>query len=139
MNQNRREFFKRSATAGALVTVPYVFAKAEKVIPKEDGKQTVAAIGVGGSRGAFSQGGAIARRAAELGRMVAVCDVDAVHAAEFNSKFDNRLAMYSDYRKMLEGSSRISSRSARRTIGMCPSRLPRCTLVAMCIARSRSR
>ena len=40
------------------VTVPYVFAKAAKVIPKEDGKQTVAAIGVGGSRGAFSQGGA---------------------------------------------------------------------------------
>ena len=34
--------------------------------------------------------------------MIAVCDVDAVHAAEFNAKFDNKLAMYSDYRKMLE-------------------------------------
>src|SRR5262245_39479301 len=102
MNQDRREFFKRSAAAGALVTVPYVFANAAKVIPKEDGKQTVAAIGVGGSRGAYSQGGGIARRAAQLGRMIAVCDVDAVHCAEFNAKFDHKLAMYSDYRKMLE-------------------------------------
>src|SRR5215212_9866773 len=102
MNTNRREFFKRSAAAGALVTVPYVFAEAAKVIPKEDGRQTVAAIGVGGSRGAFSQGGAIAKRAAELGRLVAVCDVDVIHAGEFNAKFDNKLAMYSDYRKMLE-------------------------------------
>jgi myo-inositol 2-dehydrogenase/D-chiro-inositol 1-dehydrogenase len=102
MNTNRREFFKRSAAAGALVTVPYVFAKAEKVIPKEDGKQTVAAIGVGGSRGAFSQGGSIAKRAGELGRLIAVCDVDVVHCAEFNAKYDNKLAMYGDYRKMLE-------------------------------------
>src|SRR5215204_5545391 len=102
MNTNRREFFKRSAAAGALATVPYVFAKGEKIIPKEDGKQTVAAIGVGGSRGAFSQGGGIAKRAAELGRLVAVCDVDVIHAGEFNAKFDNKLAMYGDYRKMLE-------------------------------------
>src|SRR5258705_4456131 len=102
MNTNRREFFKRSAAAGALVTVPYVFAKAEKVIPKEDGKQTVAAIGVGGSRGAFSQGGNIARQAGGIGRLIAVCDVDAVHAAEFNAKYDNKMAMYSDYRKKLE-------------------------------------
>jgi myo-inositol 2-dehydrogenase/D-chiro-inositol 1-dehydrogenase len=102
MNTNRREFFKRSAAAGALVTVPYVFAEGAKVIPKEDGKQTVAAIGVGGSRGAFSQGGAIAKRASELGRLVAVCDVDVIHAGEFNAKFDNKLAMYGDYRKMLE-------------------------------------
>src|SRR5207244_2072029 len=63
---------------------------------------TVAAIGVGGSRGAFSQGGAIAKHAAQLGRMIAVCDVDAVHATEFNAKFDKKLTMYGDYRKMLE-------------------------------------
>src|SRR4051794_36188375 len=102
MPTNRREFFKRSAAAGAFVTVPYVFANAAKVIPKEDGKQTVAAIGVGGSRGAFSQGGAIAKRAGELGRLIAVCDVDVIHCAEFNDKYDNKLAMYGDYRKMLE-------------------------------------
>jgi predicted dehydrogenase len=62
----------------------------------------VAAIGVGGSRGAFSQGRAIAMAASEFGRLVAVCDVDAVHAAEFNARFDNKLAMYTDYRKLLE-------------------------------------
>src|SRR3954469_5625856 len=99
MNQNRREFFKRSAAASALVTVPYVFAKGAKLIPKEDGKQTVAAIGVGGSRGAFSQGGNIAKQASQLGRLIAVCDVDTIHAGEFNAKYDNKLAMYGDYRK----------------------------------------
>jgi predicted dehydrogenase len=62
----------------------------------------VAAIGVGGSRGAFSQGRADANRAAQFGRMIAVCDVDAVHNAEFNSKYDNKLKMYTDYRELLE-------------------------------------
>jgi myo-inositol 2-dehydrogenase / D-chiro-inositol 1-dehydrogenase len=116
MNPNRREFFKRSAAAGSLVSVPFAWAKAEddaakaknaasktqKAIPKEDSRPTVAAIGVGGSRGAFSQGTGIATRASQHARMVAVCDVDAIHAAEFNGKFDNKLAMYSDYRKLLE-------------------------------------
>src|ERR1044072_891818 len=103
MNTNRREFFKRSAAAGALASVPFAWAKAaNKSIPKEDSRRTVAAIGVGGSRGAFSQGGAIAMHASKIGRMIAVCDVDAVHAGEFNAKFDNNLAMYADYRKMLE-------------------------------------
>lgn len=100
MQSSRREFFKRSAAAGALASVPFGLAKAAAA--KSDGKRTVAAIGVGGSRGAFNQGGAIAMRASELGRMIAVCDVDVVHAAEFNAKFDNKLAMYGDYRKMLE-------------------------------------
>jgi predicted dehydrogenase len=67
-----------------------------------NGKPTIAAIGIGGSRGAYSQGRAIARRAAELGRMTAVCDVDVLHMAEFNSRFDNQLAMYTDYRQLLE-------------------------------------
>jgi len=102
MTTNRREFFKRSAAAGALVSVPYRWAQGATSTPKADDRRTVAAIGVGGSRGAFSQGTGIAKRAAEFGRMIAVCDVDAVHAAEFNGKFDNKLAMYSDYRQMLE-------------------------------------
>src|SRR3954447_12217766 len=103
MNSNRREFIKRSAIAGALASIPVAFVKAAKTQHKGDSsKRTVASIGVGGSRGAYSQGGAIAMRAAEHGRMIAVCDVDAVHAAEFNAKFDNNLAMYTDYRKLLE-------------------------------------
>jgi len=103
MDSNRREFLKRSALAGALASIPVAFAKAAKTGHKGDSsKRTVASIGVGGSRGAFSQGGAIAMKAAEHGRMIAVCDVDAVHAAEFNAKFDNKLAMYTDYRRLLE-------------------------------------
>jgi predicted dehydrogenase len=102
MKSSRREFFKRSAAASALVSVPYSWAKADKPIPKDDGKPTVAAIGVGGSRGAYSQGGHVAMNASKLGRMVAVCDVDVIHCAEFNAKFDNKLAMYGDYRKLLE-------------------------------------
>ncbi|MFO0791623.1 MAG: Gfo/Idh/MocA family oxidoreductase [Pirellulales bacterium] len=101
MHPSRREFFQRSAAAGALASVPYSWAYAKSESAKSD-KLTVAAIGVGGSRGAFSQGTGIAMRASQFGRMIAVCDVDVVHAAEFNGKFDNKLAMYSDYRKLLD-------------------------------------
>jgi predicted dehydrogenase len=101
MTTTRREFFTRTAAAGALATIPYTWSQAASAEQKSD-KPTVAAIGVGGSRGAYKQGTAIAERASKIGRLVAVCDVDAVHAAEFNAKFENRLAMYSDYRKMLE-------------------------------------
>ncbi len=88
MTQDRREFFKRSAAAGALATVPYMFASAaDKPTSKAGNKLTVAAIGVGGSRGAFSQGGHIARQAGALGRLTAVCDVDAVHCAEVQRRF----------------------------------------------------
>ena len=50
----------------------------------------------------FRRAAAIAMRASKLGRMIAVCDVDVIHAAEFNAKFDNKLAMYGDYRQLLE-------------------------------------
>jgi predicted dehydrogenase len=99
MSSNRRTFFKQSALAGAFAAVPLTRAIGAA---SEDSRPTVAAIGVGGSRGAYSQGTGIARRAAGFGRMIAVCDVDVVHCAEFNGKFGNKLAMYTDYRQMLE-------------------------------------
>ena len=34
--------------------------------------------------------------------MVAVCDVDQVHMAEFNAKFNNKLKLHQDYRTLLE-------------------------------------
>jgi predicted dehydrogenase len=102
MNQTRREFFKRSAAAGALVSIPYGWAIGKAPSAATGDKRSVAAIGVGGSRGAYSQGTGIAMRASQFGRIVAVCDVDAVHAAEFNHKFGDKLAMYGDYRKLLE-------------------------------------
>jgi predicted dehydrogenase len=63
---------------------------------------TVAAIGVGGSRGAYSQGGYVAKRAAAHARMIAVCDVDSVHMDEFNTAFEGKLKKYGDYRELLE-------------------------------------
>jgi predicted dehydrogenase len=104
MTTNRREFLKRSAAAGAILSLPTAVASAKTSSPKtkEDNRPTLAAIGVGGSRGAYSQGTGIAMRASERARMVAVCDVDAVNAAEFSGKFDYNLALYTDYRRMLE-------------------------------------
>jgi predicted dehydrogenase len=102
MTSTRREFFKRSAAAGAIFSIPYSWAYGKTPSAKSGDKRTIAAIGVGGSRGAFSQGTGIAMRASQLGRMIAVCDVDAVHAAEFNKKFGDKLSMYGDYRKLLE-------------------------------------
>jgi len=101
MKSNRREFLKRSAVAGAIVSVPFSWT-AGHARAGANGPLTVAAIGVGGSRGAFSQGGSVARRAARHARMIAVCDVDSIHNAEFNKSFDDKLKMYTDYREMLE-------------------------------------
>jgi len=69
----------------------------------DDGeKLTVAAIGVGGSRGRYSRGGSIAMNASRLGRMIAVCDVDKLHTSEFSGKFGGKLNEYGDYRTLLE-------------------------------------
>jgi predicted dehydrogenase len=102
MRSSRREFLQRSAVAGAIAAVPFSSAATRARAANVNSQLTVAAIGVGGSRGAFSQGRAIALRAAEHARMIAVCDVDVLHMAEFNDRFDNRLAMYTDYRQLLE-------------------------------------
>src|SRR5690606_1257288 len=63
---------------------------------------TIAAIGVGGSKSTYKRGTDIGRSAARFGRMIAVCDVYDVHNQEFNQHFDGKLAMYQDYRKLLE-------------------------------------
>lgn len=102
MRSNRREFLKRSAAAGALISVPFTRLASQARAEDLNSRPTVAAIGVGGSRGAYSQGRSVALRAAKHARMIAVCDVDAVHAAEFNGHFDNKLALYADYRQLLE-------------------------------------
>jgi predicted dehydrogenase len=102
MRSSRREFFKRSAAAGAVAAVPFSLATPRARGADVNSQRKIASIGVGGSRGAYSQGRAIAMRAADFGRMVAVCDVDMLHMAEFNARFDNRLAMYADYRQLLE-------------------------------------
>lgn len=99
----RRDFLKRSAgLAAAGVAAPYVWPSRGAGADDLGGKPTIAAIGVGGSRGRYNQGGAIARRAARRGRMIAVCDVDDRHTAEFNASFDNTLHCYRDYRVLFD-------------------------------------
>lgn len=102
MTANRREFLKRSAAAGAVLSIPYSWTVGKARAGDLNGEPTVAAIGVGGSRGAYSQGRSVAMRAARHGRMIAVCDVDELHMAEFNKDFDNKLSKYVDYRELLE-------------------------------------
>ena len=91
MTTTRREFLQRAAAAGAAASLPFTLTAGRARAANVNSQLTVAAIGVGGSRGAFSQGGAVARRAAQHARMIAVCDVDAVHNAEFNKSFEGKL------------------------------------------------
>ena len=105
MKPTRRDFFKHTAVAGAALSIPYVWtgttALAQRPRRRRSGRK-LAAIGVGGSRGAYAQGTSIAMRASQHADMIAVCDVDAVHRDEFNAKFDKKLKLYNDYRELLE-------------------------------------
>lgn len=102
MESTRRGFLKQAALTSAALAAPLSLARSSRAAQDSDDRPTMAAIGVGGSRGAFSQGRHVAMRASKYARMLAVCDVDAVHTAEFNANFDNKLAMYTDYRQLLE-------------------------------------
>jgi predicted dehydrogenase len=102
MSTSRREFLKRAGAAGAILSVPYTWSSSQARAEDLNGKPTIAAIGVGGSRGMWGQGGSVARRASRYGQMIAVCDVDEVHTAEFNKKYDDKLNTYVDYRKLFE-------------------------------------
>ena len=106
MTATRREFLKRSAAVGAMASAPLVWNRSLAWGQDVNDKLTVASIGVGGSRGRYNQGGAIARRAAAMGHTIAVCDVDDLHTNEFNAahkeKYGYELNMYSDYRELFE-------------------------------------
>jgi len=102
MKTTRRRFLKRSAAAAAVVSMPYVWTNRSVYGQDANSKPTIAAIGVGGSRGRYNRGGSIARQAAKFGQMIAVCDVDDLHTAEFNKSFGNKLNCYRDYRVLFE-------------------------------------
>lgn len=96
MHSSRRGFLKTSTAVGSGL------ALCQPAFAQESGRLTVAAIGVGGSRGRYNRGGTVAKKAARFGRMIAVCDVDRLHTNEFNEKHGGGLAMYQDYRELLE-------------------------------------
>jgi myo-inositol 2-dehydrogenase / D-chiro-inositol 1-dehydrogenase len=100
-HSSRRKFLQDTALFGAAFALPAL--RGAKLFGQDrNSRPKLAAIGVGGSRGRYSQGGWIARSAAKFGKMIAVCDVDNLHNEEFNKSFDGKLAMYQDYRKLLE-------------------------------------
>lgn len=97
---SRRNFIK--ATAASAI-VPYVWTSSRTIAQDKNSKPTVAAIGVGGSRGRYNRGGSIAMNASRYGQMIAVCDVDQLHTSEFSQKrFGGKLNEYADYRKLLD-------------------------------------
>jgi predicted dehydrogenase len=104
MKSTRRDFFKQTAVAGAAMSIPFVWTGSTALAQGRwrRGQRKLAAIGVGGSRGAYSQGTSVAMRASQLANMIAVCDVDQVHMDEFNAKFDKKLNLHADYRQLLE-------------------------------------
>ena len=104
MRNSRRSFLKKSAVAAAGVsTIPYIWSS-NALAGSCDDDLTIAAIGVGGSRGRHNRGGGIARDAAKFGKMIAVCDVDSLHTAEFNAEeqFGGKLNEYVDYRELID-------------------------------------
>ena len=102
MSKNRRDFLKMSAAASGALFVPYIWTSQRTSAKDLNSLPTIAAIGVGGSRGRYSQGGFIAHNASEFGKMIAVCDVDDLHTAEFNEEFDGKLATFRDYRVLFD-------------------------------------
>ena len=95
----RRDFLKTSGgivAAGAVV--PYIFTAACSKAEDANSKLRVAAIGVGG------RGSGIGQQAAELGQLVACCDVHRGNAQKFAEgikKKGGECKIYTDYRDML--------------------------------------
>jgi len=101
MASSRRDFLQTTAAGSALAVSGSTVAQAVQSPAVETKKLRLASIGVGGSRGRYNRGGSIARDAAKYAEMVAVCDVDDRHTAEFNKSFGGKLNTYRDYRVML--------------------------------------
>jgi predicted dehydrogenase len=97
MKPSRRNFLQTAAAGSAAMVAAPALAQSDSK------KLRLAAIGVGGSRGRYNRGGGIAREASKFANMIAVCDVDDLHAQEFSDKhFDGKLNTYRDYRELLE-------------------------------------
>jgi predicted dehydrogenase len=102
---SRRSFLRRSFLASAAVGLPVWFlerdlaeaAPTRKLAPND--RPAIALVGCGG------QGRADASNAKRFGDIVAVCDVDAGHAAEASKQFADggkTPAIFNDVRKLME-------------------------------------
>ena len=93
MSINRRNFIKLLGGATLLTVVPRrVLGGPNHVAPSD--QLTKGIIGVGGmGRGHYGYAGT---------RLVAICDVDKNHLAAGEQLASDKLATYSDYRKLIE-------------------------------------
>ena len=96
----RRDFLKRSALASTALALPAVWTDYTRGEDKNS-QLSIASIGVGGSRGRHKRGAQIGHQAAKHGKMIACCDVDGTHLAEFAGRYDG-IKKYKDYRKLFE-------------------------------------
>jgi len=83
MTTSRRSFIKITAAAGASASVPFIWTSKSGRAQQPDSRPTVACIAVGGPRGQYSRGRDIGEAAARHGRIIAICDVDDLHCADF--------------------------------------------------------
>ncbi len=96
---NRRDLLKATGTAAAGSFGAPLFARNLFAQESANDKLNVAAIGVGG------RGTGIGRQAAELGQMVACCDVDRRNAERFAkqiAEMGGKCRIYGDYRELLQ-------------------------------------
>ncbi len=105
MSKTRREFIGTTTSYAGLAMARSLWPGSAIKAQDANSRLTVAAIGVGGSRGRYNRGGEIGMQASKLGQMIAVCDVDDVHNVEFNGRFENKLNTYQDYRELFEKES----------------------------------
>lgn len=93
----RRQFLGFATGAGVAGTmVPYwLTVRADQPASKDD-RLRVGCIGVGG------RGTGVAREAAALGDIVAVCDADLANAERAQATFGGKPAVYQDYRTLLD-------------------------------------
>lgn len=95
---SRRHFLKTSAAVAAATSLPQWFldesAHAASLPPGQNDKPGVALIGCGG------RGKGVAREAAALGQMLAVCDLDDVNLAQAQKTWPEA-KLYKDFRKLL--------------------------------------
>jgi predicted dehydrogenase len=98
--KNRRRFLQSAlACCGAGLTAPYwlsgIESRAEPSAAKND-RPIVGLIGIGG------RGAAVAKEAARLGDIAAVCDADLRHAERAKATFGGKADVFQDYRRLLD-------------------------------------
>ena len=96
LRSTRREFVKTNVGLLASAAVPYFWTSSCARAESRNDRLNIAAIGVGG------RGSQIGHWAAELGNMVASCDVDLTRAQQFAAAYTGKCEVYQDYRKLLE-------------------------------------